>query len=1036
MGHRELGIFKRLGRFVTRHAVPVILFWVALAAGLNFAIPQIEQVIAERSAPFVPVTADSVRATGEVAERFHEDGTQALAFVVLTNDNGLTGADRGYYDLLAGRLRADTGHVASVQDINVRPALKDAVSSKDGKSLYLPVGLHGTIGAPEVAENLRAVREAAADQEHSDDLEVHVTGPAATIADELQETESSMLAITAATVVLIALILLMIYRSLVTALIPLAVIGISLAVSRAVVAFWGEHSLPVSTFTTALTTALVLGAGTDYAVFLISRFHEHRRAGVDSGGAVAGATSKVAAVIVASGATVAAACACLFFAEIGIFRTTGPGVSVSIVITLLVALTLTPALLTVASRRGLAEPRGAARTRHWRVAGARVVRGPGRVLALSLVLLIALAAFLPGIRLSFDERGMQPDGTDSNLGYTSLAEHFPANELLPDYLLIDAGHDLRNPAGLAALENVAAAVAKVPGVSMVRGATRPLGSTIPEASVGYQSGQVGERLDSAAKQLADGQGKTDELAGGARDLAGGTRELAGGAGGLVDGTGRLAEGSKAAVDGAARLLTGLETADDGLGTAAGGARQLEDGAGQLAAGAGQLADTLNFAYQQAKTLADGIGLALDGLNASPLCGLDPFCRQVRAGLTEIYQAGRTQLMDGLKQLADGSRRLADGNTELAARIGELRSGLDAARAGMGELTSAQRTFKDKLGELSAGAEAANDGAGRLAEGAGTAADGAGQVRDGTAALAESTGQLTGGLREAADFLLEVGAGAGDPAIGGFYLPARAFGDPKFALASGYFLSADGRTARMIVLGDSDPFGAAAIERAKAVRQAAEQAVRNSPLADAGIAATGMAATNADLAELVESDFLLVALMALATIFLILVLLLRGFVAPLYLLLSVVLSYGSALGLSVAVWQHLLHQDLHWSVAPIAFIALVAVGADYNLLLITRIRDESVRGTRTGIIRAVGATGGVITSAGVIFAASMFAMLAGSVTTLAQIGFTVGAGLLLDTFLVRTLTVPAIAALLGGTGRARPSPALPGDAKAKSRLFAR
>jgi RND superfamily putative drug exporter len=94
------------------------------------------------------------------------------------------------------------------------------------------------------------------------------------------------------------------------------------------------------------------------------------------------------------------------------------------------------------------------------------------------------------------------------------------------------------------------------------------------------------------------------------------------------------------------------------------------------------------------------------------------------------------------------------------------------------------------------------------------------------------------------------------------------------------------------------------------------------------------------------------------------------------------------------------------------MVLVAVGADYNLLLISRIRDEAKYGVRSAVIRTVGATGGVITSAGLIFAASMMALTVSSLLTAAQIGFVIGVGLLLDTFLVRTLTVPAAAVLIG------------------------
>lgn len=154
-------------------------------------------------------------------------------------------------------------------------------------------------------------------------------------------------------------------------------------------------------------------------------------------------------------------------------------------------------------------------------------------------------------------------------------------------------------------------------------------------------------------------------------------------------------------------------------------------------------------------------------------------------------------------------------------------------------------------------------------------------------------------------------------------------------------------------------------------------------------------------------------MTLIVVFFILVVLLRAILAPLYLVVTVVLSYMSALGITVIVFQFILKQPIFWNTPPgVTFLVLVAVGADYNLLLISRIREEAHRGIRAAVIRTVGATGGVITSAGLIFAASMLALTVSSIAAIVQTGFIIGIGLLLDTFLVRTITVPAIAVLLG------------------------
>jgi RND superfamily putative drug exporter len=175
---------------------------------------------------------------------------------------------------------------------------------------------------------------------------------------------------------------------------------------------------------------------------------------------------------------------------------------------------------------------------------------------------------------------------------------------------------------------------------------------------------------------------------------------------------------------------------------------------------------------------------------------------------------------------------------------------------------------------------------------------------------------------------------------------------------------------------------------------------------------GMTAMYSKLRSCYDDDFGLIVIMTLLVVFFILVILLRAIVAPLYLIASVVISYLSALGLGVVFFQFVLHQAICWNVQATAFIVLVAVGADYNLLLITRIREESRSGIRSGIIRAVRSTGGVITSAGIIFAASMSGLLFGSLSTMVQTGFIIGMGILIDTFVVRTITVPAIAALVG------------------------
>jgi RND superfamily putative drug exporter len=249
-------------------------------------------------------------------------------------------------------------------------------------------------------------------------------------------------------------------------------------------------------------------------------------------------------------------------------------------------------------------------------------------------------------------------------------------------------------------------------------------------------------------------------------------------------------------------------------------------------------------------------------------------------------------------------------------------------------------------------------------------------------------------------------------MAGFFIPPQFLAGDEFRKAAQAFISSDGHAVRYLVQNEISPFSTQAMDLVQKITETAQAAQPNTQLEGASISMAGFPALLRDIRDNYNHDIRLIIGVTLLVVLVILVVLLRALVAPLYLIASVVISYMSALGIGVLVFQVLLGQELHWSVPGLTFIILVAVGADYNMLLISRIREESQHGVRFGVIRTVTSTGGVITAAGLIFAASMFGLLFASISTLVQAGFIVGVGILLDTFLVRTITVPAVAAILG------------------------
>lgn len=224
----------------------------------------------------------------------------------------------------------------------------------------------------------------------------------------------------------------------------------------------------------------------------------------------------------------------------------------------------------------------------------------------------------------------------------------------------------------------------------------------------------------------------------------------------------------------------------------------------------------------------------------------------------------------------------------------------------------------------------------------------------------------------------------------FYLPPEAFANPDFQVGLTMFLSPDGKSARFFVTHEGDPATPEGIARIDAERKAAREALKMSSLSTARIYLGGTAATYKDMHDGAKFDLMIAVVSALTLIFMIMLILIRSLVAALVIVAS---SIAASFGLSVLIWQDLLGIKVHWLVLLLlAVIILLAVGSDYNLLLVSRFKEEIHAGLKTGVIRSIAGTGSVVTSAGLVFAATMAAMLGSSLVVVAQMGSTIAIGL--------------------------------------------
>lgn len=978
---------RRLADVVVRWPWAVIGVWIAIAAALPLFFPSLNELAQKHPLAILPADAPASVAARAMSEAFSESGSDDLLLVVLTDDDGLSAADETVYRHLVDELRRDTENVVMLQDFIRTPPLRSVLTSDDEKAWVLPVGVAGELGTPQsfaAFQRVSAIVEHAL--EHAPDdaaLSVHLTGPAATVADLTIAGDRDRLPIELAIAVLVLIVLLVVYRSPITMLLPLISIGISLVIAQTLVAGYAlVTGAGVSNQSIVFLSAIMAGAGTDYAVFLISRYHDHLRTGADSDRAVKNAMMSIGKVIAASAATVGITFLVISFARMGVFKTVGSSAAIGIGVAFLAALTLLPAILTLAGARGWVKPRRELTARLWRKSGIRIVRRPRAHLLASLLILVILAGCAGFVRYNYDDRKALRASEPSSLGYAALEQHFPVNQSIPQYLLVQSPNDLRTPEALADLEQMAHRVSQVPHVAAVTGITRPTGAVPEEFRATYQAGAIGGFLADGSALINGRRSDLNQLSDGAETLAGNLHDVRG----QIK---RLSTGVQEVVDSFASMKNqyGGDTLVKEVDTAA-----------KLVDHVNSLSNSMGWNFSAGKNLFTWIGPVLAALQGNPVCDLDTSCSATRWSFEQLVGDRNQADLDAINDLALELQSIPDQKS--------LDASINRVRAALADLTAAMQAMgMDKPGGLQTNLKSMQDGADRVA-------GGSRRIADGVHELVTQVKQMGVQLDAAATFLLTLKTGAAHPAQAGFNLPPQLLELDEFTQAAKIFIAPDGHSVRYLVQTELNPFSTDAMDQINAITDVARGAQPNTALADANVSMVGYTATLRDTRDYYRHDIRFIITVTVLVVLFTLIALLRAIVAPLYLVASVVISYLSALGIGVLVIQFLLGAQLHWTVPPLAFVVLVAVGADYNMLLVSRMRDESPHSIRYGVIRTLAGTGGVITAAGLIFAASMFGLLFSSIGTVVQGGFVIGVGILLDTFLVRTITVPAIAALAG------------------------
>jgi RND superfamily putative drug exporter len=415
-------MFVALGKFAVRFRWLVVVAWLVITVVCVQAFPGLGTISQSNNSAFLPANSPSEAAL-KLAAPFQNSALTTVTLIAARGDGPLTTADQDAIDQVEASIRT-LPHVIMVRDLGV---------SRDGAARQAMIAADvRAFNAGPSTQLVDSIRSTLTSASASSGLEMHLTGSLALAIDNNKSSQSSQRYTTLFSVLFIIVLLLLVFRAPLAPLITLLPAGVVLALSGPVITGAANHlGIAVSSITQVLLIVLVLGAGTDYGLFLIYRVREELRRGLRPADAVERAVSTVGETITFSAFTVIAALLSLGLAQFGLYQGLGPALAIGIFLMLLAGLTLLPALLTIFGRavfwptstqQVAVQPVGV-----WGRLTSGLIRRPLLTLVVGIVVFGGLAlGTLNAPVTGFADQGSGPSGADSTLGTALVAKHYPS----------------------------------------------------------------------------------------------------------------------------------------------------------------------------------------------------------------------------------------------------------------------------------------------------------------------------------------------------------------------------------------------------------------------------------------------------------------------------------------------------------------------------------------------------------------------------------------------------------------------------------
>jgi RND superfamily putative drug exporter len=1013
---------------ILKHRWVLLIVWIIVTILFTVNQPNLKQIINEKGEATIPNNEPSVIASQLLDKMGTSKGESLL--LVFNDEKKLTEEEMKDIEKGINKLKENKEklQVTNIIDPFGTPEAKEQLISKDNTTLLVQVSFEkGNRDNKMVVNDFdEAIKEIK--------VEHYITGALAINNDYTSDVGKGVDKSAAITICFILIVLVLMFRSVVTPIVSLLAVGVSYLCSMGIIGILiHQFNFPVTSFTQMFVILVLFGIGTDYHILLFNRFREELSNGLSVDEAVVTSYKTAGKTIIYSGLTVLIAFTSLTFVKFPVYRSAN-AVAIGIAALLIEIMTFTPLLMRILGEKLFWPSKGAAghkESKFWGKAASASVKHP--VLSLIVVaIVLAPVIIFNTTKLSFDNvKDLSPKDT-SVKGFSIVSDKFSAGKVMQTTIVLENKEAMGNNEALAVIDNLTEKLKGVEGIKEVYGPTQPKGAVIEELYTNSQTKTVVNGLNDAnggVKKVKEGLATINdslstpdfspvmELSKGTGDLQNGMDAVTAGLKEINSGIEQGAQGSDSLASGISKLKIGVANINGGLQTVSSKLTEINNGYAAL----GQGYKALPTSIEQLKQLATMMQASTAKLDAKLPNDPDVGALKVMLGklssaldsLTtgintananyDALTAGLNQVNGGLKTIIEST----DAKSQLVTGINDLENGAKALTQGLKKGSAGQAQVIASMAQLRNGAEKIKTGQDDLYNGLSTLSGGMSQLKDGINKSSDGLVAISDGIDKSGDFLTQL------TSTKSFYIPKEVFDKEDITKMLDMYMSKDRKIAKLTVTLNSEPYADSSIDFIKDINTITENQLKGTKLSEATIGIAGATSSAYDLKNIATHDITFTQIIVLAAIFVLLIVVIKSFWIPVYIIGSLIVSYYAALS-STAFISKLLFESakegLAWNVPFFSFVMIAALGVDYSIFLMMRYKEYPQLSQKEAIILAAKNIGGVVISAAIILAGTFATLYPSNIIVLMELAICVVIGLFLLAFVMLPIAIPAFMSL--------------------------